>query len=103
MTDIATGWTVNRSVKDKVARWVVEANDVASRQFPFPIVGIDSDNGAEFINAHLFEYCLTRKITFTKSRSGNKNDGRTWSRRTEPTAAGLWATYVLTPKQSSNS
>ncbi len=75
MTDIATGWTVNRSVKNKAARWVVEAIDEASRQFPFPILGIDSDNGSEFINAHLFEYCLTRKITFTRSRSGNKNDG----------------------------
>jgi hypothetical protein len=75
MTDIATGWTVNRSVKNKAARWVVEAIDEASKQFPFPILGIDSDNGSEFINAHLFEYCLTRKITFTRSRSGNKNDG----------------------------
>lgn len=54
---------------------MLEAIDEASRQFPFPILGIDSDNGAEFINAHLFEYCLARKITFTRSRSGNKNDG----------------------------
>ena len=75
MTDIATGWTVNRSVKNKAARWVVEAIDEASRQFPFPILGIDSDNGSEFINMHLFEYCQSRKITFTRSRSGNKNDG----------------------------
>jgi hypothetical protein len=75
MTDIATGWTVNRSVKNKAAIWVVEAIDYAASQFPFPILGIDSDNGSEFINAHLFEYCLERKITFTRSRSGNKNDG----------------------------
>ena len=75
MTDIATGWTVNRSVKNKAAVWVVEAIDEAARQFPFPILGIDSDNGAEFINVHLFEYCTSRKITFTRSRSGNKNDG----------------------------
>ena len=75
MTDIATGWTVNRSVKNKAAIWVVEAIDHAATQFPFPILGIDSDNGAEFINAHLFDYCQARKITFTRSRSGNKNDG----------------------------
>lgn len=43
--------------------------------FPFPILGIDSDNGAEFINAHLLNYCNSNKITFTRSRSGNKNDG----------------------------
>ncbi len=75
MTDIATGWTVNRSVKNKAAIWVLEAIDHASKQFPFPILGIDSDNGSEFINAHLFEYCLAHKITFTRSRAGNKNDG----------------------------
>jgi len=75
MTDIATGWTVNRSVKNKAAVWVVEAIEEATRQFPFPIAGIDSDNGAEFINAHLFDYCQSRKITFTRSRAGNKNDG----------------------------
>ena len=75
MTDIATGWTINRSVKNKAARWVLEAIDEASTQFPFAILGIDSDNGSEFINAHLFEYCRTRQITFTRSRSGNKNDG----------------------------
>jgi hypothetical protein len=44
-------------------------------QFPFPILGIDSDNGSEFINYHLFDYCTEHEITFTRSRSGNKNDG----------------------------
>ena len=75
MTDIATGWTLNRSVKNKAARWVLEAIEEASRRFPFPILGIDSDNGAEFINAHLLDYCNEHRITFTRSRSGNKNDG----------------------------
>ena len=75
MTDIATGWTIDRSVKNKAALWVLEAIDHAAQQFPFPILGIDSDNGSEFINAHLFEYCRQRKITFTRLRSGNKNDG----------------------------
>jgi len=75
MTDIATGWTVNRSVANKAAIHVVEAITYASALFPFPILGIDSDNGSEFINAHLLKHCLDRKITFTRSRPGNKNDG----------------------------
>jgi hypothetical protein len=75
MTDVATGWTVNRSVPNKAAIWVRDAIDHAASQFPFPILGIDSDNGSEFINAHLFEYCTTKRITFTRSRPGNKNDG----------------------------
>ncbi len=75
MTDIATGWTVNRSVKNKAAIVVTDAIDYARQVFPFPILGIDSDNGSEFINAHLFDYCTEHKITFTRSRPGNKNDG----------------------------
>jgi hypothetical protein len=75
VTDIATGWTINRSVKNKAAIWVFEAIKHVISQFPFPILGIDSDNGAEFINHHLFDYCSAEKITFTRSRSGNKNDG----------------------------
>ena len=43
--------------------------------FPFPIIGIDSDNGSEFINHHLFNYCLANQITFTRSRASHSNDG----------------------------
>jgi hypothetical protein len=75
VTDIATGWTVNRSVKNKAAIWVFEAIEHVAGQFPFPILGIDSDNGSEFINAHLLAYCTEHEITFTRSRPGNKNDG----------------------------
>ncbi len=75
VTDIATGWTINRSVKNKAAIWVFEAITSVCAQFPFPILGIDSDNGSEFINFHLFNYCKENRITFTRSRSGNKNDG----------------------------
>jgi len=75
VTDIATGWTVNRSVKNKAAIWVFEAIEYVADQFPFPILGIDSDNGSEFINSHLLAYCTEHRITFTRSRPGNKNDG----------------------------
>jgi hypothetical protein len=75
VTDIFTGWTINRSVKNKAAIWVFEAIEYVIGQFPFPILGIDSDNGSEFINHHLYNYCTEHKITFTRSRSGNKNDG----------------------------
>ena len=85
VTDIATGWTVNRSVRNKAQRWVFEALEHVIDQFPFPIIGIDSDNGSEFINDHLLRWCTEHKITFTRSRPGNKNDGahveqKNWSR-----------------------
>ena len=75
VTDIATGWTINRSVKNKAAVWVFEALTYVIGRSPFPILGIDSDNGSEFINHHLLEYCKENKITFTRSRAGNSNDG----------------------------
>jgi len=75
VTDIATGWTEPRAVKNKAQRWVFAALLEISAAFPFPIKGIDSDNGSEFINAHLLRYCDQNKITFTRSRAGNKNDG----------------------------
>ena len=39
------------------------------------MLGIDSDNGSEFINNHLLRYCQQEKITFTRGRAGKKNDG----------------------------
>jgi hypothetical protein len=75
VTDIATGWTENRSVPSKAAKCVLAAlNDIASKM-PFPILGVDSDNGSEFINVHLLSWCQQRQITFTRARPGNKNDG----------------------------
>lgn len=52
-----------------------EALQQATAAFPFPVVGIVSDNGSEFINNELYRYCLEKKISFTRSRPGNKNDG----------------------------
>lgn len=85
VTDIATGWTVNRSVPNKAQKWVLIALQYALARFPFPILGIDSDNGSEFINEHLLAYCHAHQITFTRSRPGNKNDGahveqKNWAR-----------------------
>ena len=73
VTDIATGWTINRSVKNKAAIWVFEAIKHVMAQFPFPILGIDSDNGSEFINAHLLAYCIER----TRSPSPAPAPGQT--------------------------
>ncbi|WP_174705567.1 integrase catalytic domain-containing protein [Rhodococcus koreensis] len=75
VTDIATGWTENRSVRNKARKWVIAALDEIAKIMPFPILGVDSDNGSEFINHHLLAWCEKREITFTRSRPGNSNDG----------------------------
>lgn len=56
VTDIATGWTENRSVHNKARRWVLEALEDIASNMPFPVRGVDSDNGSEFINHHLLDW-----------------------------------------------
>jgi hypothetical protein len=74
LTDIATGWT------ECVALLCRREADIsgaihATRQFlPFPLLGLDTDNGSEFINYELLRYCEKEKITFTRSRAYRKND-----------------------------
>ena len=75
VTDIATGWTDNRTVPDKRQVHVVAALTDVVTHLPFPIKGIDCDNGSEFINDQLYRYCRDNKLKFTRSRSGNSNDG----------------------------
>jgi len=75
VTDIRSTWTETQAVKNKAQKWVFDALVDITELFPFPIKGIDSDNGSEFINDHLLRYCTEKKITFTRSRAGNKNDG----------------------------
>jgi len=49
VTDIATGWTENRSVPNKARKWVIAALADIAKVMPFPLLGIDSDNGSEFM------------------------------------------------------
>lgn len=73
-TDIFTGWTETAAVKNKARAWVFNGLCDIRERFPFPLRGIDSDNGSEFINHHLLEYCRANEITFTRSRPHRKND-----------------------------
>ena len=73
-TDIATGWVEMIAVKNKAQVWVFGGIKSIKERLPFPILGIDSDNGSEFINAHLLRYCQKEHITFTRSRPYRKND-----------------------------
>lgn len=75
VTDICTGWTESQAARNKAQKWILAALIDICEAFPFPIRGVDSDNGSEFINNHLLRWCNYNKITFTRSRSGNKNDG----------------------------
>jgi len=72
--DIHTSWLQLAALKNKAQKWVYEAIEEMRKRLPFELLGIDSDNGAEFINAHLMRYCREHKITFTRSRKYRKNE-----------------------------
>ncbi len=74
LTDVCTGWTEMLAVPTKAQRLVFEALKTFRGRFPIPLLGIDSDNGSEFINAQLLHYCQQEQITFTRGRVGRKND-----------------------------
>ncbi len=72
--DIATGWTEIRGLANKTQAAVTQAISEMRQQLPFVLLGIDSDNGSEFINDTLFRFCQVEQITFTRSRPYQKND-----------------------------
>ena len=74
VTDIYSGWTETAAVVNKAQKHVFEALMTVKERLPFPLLGIDSDNGSEFINNHLFRYCKQENICFTRSRANKKND-----------------------------
>src|SRR5512134_2510960 len=73
-TDLSTGWTDVTALLHRSQEAVSEAIQRMRQRLPFPLLGIDSDNGGEFINDLLYRYCLDEQITFTRSRPYQKND-----------------------------
>ncbi|UNX53626.1 integrase [Georgenia sp. TF02-10] len=73
-TDVVTGWTTNVAIKNRAHRWVVAAIDLLADTLPYPLVGLDSDNGGEFINHQLVAWCAQRAVFMTRSRPHTSND-----------------------------
>ena len=74
VTDIYSGWTETRAVLNKAQKHTFDALMFIESQLPFNYLGIDPDNGSEFINNHLYNYCLKHNIVFTRTRPYRKND-----------------------------
>lgn len=82
--DISTAWSECMIPRNRSEHAVREALEEIGQRLPMPLLGIDSDNGAEFINNHLKRYCDREHITFTRSRPYKKNDqahveGKNWT------------------------
>lgn len=73
-TDVFTGWTENVAVRNGAHKWVLAAMDEVTARLPFPLVGLDTDNGGEFINYALIAWAGDKDIYFTRSRPYKSND-----------------------------
>jgi hypothetical protein len=74
LTDVYCGWTEVCALPNRAHRWVKEQAEQISHTLPFPLRGIDSDNGGEFINRQLLLWCKENRIQFTRGRAYRKND-----------------------------
>lgn len=73
-TDIASQWTISEAVMGKPEKNIRIALESIAKRLPFPLLGIDPDNGSEFINWQLYNHCLSKNIEFTRGRPYCKND-----------------------------
>lgn len=74
LTDILTTWVESRAVLGKGETGVVRALDDMRKTLPFPLKGLDFDNGSEFVNYHLIRYCKEHQIQPSRSRPYKKDD-----------------------------
>ena len=74
VTDIHSTWVETRAVMGKSQIGVLDAMKDIQQALPFKLLGIDSDNGSEFINYHLKTFCEQNQIQFTRGRPYKKDD-----------------------------
>lgn len=74
MTDVVTGWVFTTCIRNNARVHMLAALDAAFAAIPYPIAGLDCDNGSEFINHDVVGWAHTRDIFFTRSRPYRKND-----------------------------
>jgi len=74
LTDVATGWTECLAMRHRSQDAVIDALGLVRQLLPFALLGFDSDNGGEFLNYGVLDYCKNEGITFTRGRAYKKND-----------------------------
>jgi hypothetical protein len=77
LTCVHTGWTFTRTVRNNAHANILSALTAALAEVPFEVVGLDFDNGSEFLNKAVIAWAGEREIFFTRSRPYKKNDQAT--------------------------
>jgi hypothetical protein len=73
LTDVASGWTECLALPNRGQHGVPRSLDDVRALLPFPMLGVDTDCGSEFINLEMLAYCEREQITFTRGRAYKKN------------------------------
>lgn len=75
-TDIASTWTSGRAVWNRGAAGVLEQTRQVEEALPFRLLGLDFDNGGEWLNWHLIRYLQERAqpVQVTRSRPYHSDD-----------------------------
>jgi hypothetical protein len=74
VTDVSTGWIECYPLLYRTQEAVVQALELIRSRLPMPMLGLDTDNGSEFLNRELIAYCEREQLTFTRGRAYKKND-----------------------------
>ena len=77
LTDVHTGWVFTRSIRNNATVHILSALHSAVEQVPFEVIGLDFDNGSEFLNHDVINWAADRQIFFTRSQPYKKNDQAT--------------------------
>lgn len=73
ITDVRTGWVFTRTVRNNAKVHILSGLKAAVEQVQFEVVGLDFDNGSEFLNHGVIAWAADRQIFFTRSRPYEKN------------------------------
>jgi transposase InsO family protein len=76
-TDVLTGWVFTRSIRNNAHVHIRRVMDASVAEIPYSVVGLDFDNGSEFLNYPMIDWAAEKKIFFTRSRPYKKNDQAT--------------------------
>jgi hypothetical protein len=101
ITDIQTTWTETRALLGKGQTAVQQALDEIEGMLPFRLLGLDSDNGSEFINWHLQAWCEHKQIQLTRGRPYKKDDNAHIEQKTGHMYVSYWAGNAMTRKTRS--
>jgi len=73
-TEVKTGWTELEPLRNKAMVWTKAALEGIFKRVPVPVKRLHSDNGSEFLNAHVQKLCRDKGIRSSRSRPYRKND-----------------------------